>query len=394
MRRSPTRDLIVGLFVLAGLAAIAYLSLSIGGVSYSGPKGFILYADFDEIGGLKPRAPVVISGVKVGEVDGHRRSTTTTAPASRFNLDPTLKLPIDTIGLDRHLRRARRPLRLAAARRRRAAAQARRRDRVRRVGGHPRAADRQAHPQRRRRRRQEDDEGRRSADPDGDAHDASRSASLALALLAAALRSAAPAASRTTTIRRERFNRKIFWFNDKLDAYALEPVARGWDYVMPDAVQRGISRFFNNLRFPIIFANDLLQGKPRDAAESVARFEINTFFGGARLLRPRRRPRPAGRRTRTSARRSACGASRRGRTWCCRSSGRPARATRSALAGDAALAIYPYFVPIPRVSVAGDRGRHRQRALALLDEVAAGQGGVARLLRLRAQRLRAAPLER
>jgi phospholipid-binding lipoprotein MlaA len=77
----------------------------------------------------------------------------------------------------------------------------------------------------------------------------------------------------------EPFNRKVFWFNDKLDTYALEPVARGWDYVMPDVAQRGITRFFNNLRFPIVFANNLLQGKPRAAAESLARFEINTFFG-------------------------------------------------------------------------------------------------------------------
>jgi phospholipid/cholesterol/gamma-HCH transport system substrate-binding protein len=95
MRRSPTRDLIVGLFVLVGLAALAYLSLSIGGVSYGGPKGFLLIANFDEIGGLKVRAPVVISGVKVGEVakiglnDDYRAKVT-------FNLDPSLKLPVDT----------------------------------------------------------------------------------------------------------------------------------------------------------------------------------------------------------------------------------------------------------------------------------------------------------
>jgi len=95
MRRSPTRDFVVGLFVLAGLGALAYLSLSIGGVSYTGRKGMILFADFDEIGGLKERSPVVISGVKVGEVasiglaDDYRAKVT-------FNLDPTLKLPIDT----------------------------------------------------------------------------------------------------------------------------------------------------------------------------------------------------------------------------------------------------------------------------------------------------------
>lgn len=95
MRRSATRDLVVGLFVLAGLAAVAYLSLSVGGVAYTGPKGFLLYADFDEIGGLKPRAPVVISGVKVGEVAAIDLADDYRARVS-FNLDPTLQLPADT----------------------------------------------------------------------------------------------------------------------------------------------------------------------------------------------------------------------------------------------------------------------------------------------------------
>jgi phospholipid/cholesterol/gamma-HCH transport system substrate-binding protein len=95
MRRSPTRDLLVGCFVLAGLAAIAYLSLRVGGVSYTGPTGLRVFADFDEIGGLKPRAPVVISGVKVGEIediglaDDYRARVT-------LSLDPALRLPIDT----------------------------------------------------------------------------------------------------------------------------------------------------------------------------------------------------------------------------------------------------------------------------------------------------------
>jgi phospholipid-binding lipoprotein MlaA len=75
-------------------------------------------------------------------------------------------------------------------------------------------------------------------------------------------------------------NRKVFWFNDHLDMYVLEPVARGWDYIAPDVVQRGLSNFFNNLRFPIVFPNDLLQGKPRKAVEEWARFQVNTFLGG------------------------------------------------------------------------------------------------------------------
>src|SRR5438874_13302711 len=68
MTRAPLRDLLVGLFVLAGLGAIAYLSLSVGGLSARGPGGLMVFADFDEIGGLKPRAQVVISGVRVGQV--------------------------------------------------------------------------------------------------------------------------------------------------------------------------------------------------------------------------------------------------------------------------------------------------------------------------------------
>jgi len=78
----------------------------------------------------------------------------------------------------------------------------------------------------------------------------------------------------------EPMNRKIFWFNDTLDVYAIEPVARGWDYVVPDAVQLSITHFFNNLRFPIVFVNDLLQCRPRPALEELARFQINTFIGG------------------------------------------------------------------------------------------------------------------
>ena len=95
MTRAPLRDLLVGLFVLAGLGAIAYLSLSVGGVSFRRAGGLTLYADFDEIGGLKPRAQIVISGVKVGQVgtiglDENYRARV------RLELDEGLKVPIDT----------------------------------------------------------------------------------------------------------------------------------------------------------------------------------------------------------------------------------------------------------------------------------------------------------
>src|SRR5215468_4042620 len=95
MKRSPFRDLMVGLFVLAGLAAVAYLSLGVGGVSLRGAGGFRLYADFDEIGGLKSRAQVVISGVKVGQVDSITLDESYRARVA-LDLDPGLKLPVDS----------------------------------------------------------------------------------------------------------------------------------------------------------------------------------------------------------------------------------------------------------------------------------------------------------
>ena len=95
MRRSPGRDLLVGVFVLLGLGAIAYLSLAVGGASWQRRGGLELVANFDELGGLKTRAPVVVSGVKVGQVRAIRLGDDYRARVT-LDLDPTLKLPADT----------------------------------------------------------------------------------------------------------------------------------------------------------------------------------------------------------------------------------------------------------------------------------------------------------
>ena len=93
---TPIRDLVVGLFVAAGLAALAYLSISLGGLTYTGPGGLEIYATFDEIGGLAPRAPVVIGGVRVGEVDSITLDPEDFRARVKLDLDPGLKLPDDT----------------------------------------------------------------------------------------------------------------------------------------------------------------------------------------------------------------------------------------------------------------------------------------------------------
>ena len=47
MNSSPVRDLIVGAFVLAALVSIAYLSVTLGGLAYTGKGGLELFATFD-----------------------------------------------------------------------------------------------------------------------------------------------------------------------------------------------------------------------------------------------------------------------------------------------------------------------------------------------------------
>ena len=96
MRRAPMRDFVVGLFVLAGLAAIAYLSITVGGLSYAGPGGLTLHAFFDQTGGLKPRAPVVIAGVKVGQVTAITLDAKSGRARVTFDLDKSLQIPADT----------------------------------------------------------------------------------------------------------------------------------------------------------------------------------------------------------------------------------------------------------------------------------------------------------
>lgn len=62
-------DMWVGLFVLVGAAALIFLALNVGNMgSLSFDKGYNITTRFDNIGGLKPRAPVKSAGVVVGRV--------------------------------------------------------------------------------------------------------------------------------------------------------------------------------------------------------------------------------------------------------------------------------------------------------------------------------------
>jgi phospholipid-binding lipoprotein MlaA len=77
----------------------------------------------------------------------------------------------------------------------------------------------------------------------------------------------------------EPVNRAIFGFNEKVDHYVLDPITRGYRFIVPTPARRGVERFFRNLRSPVVFANLVLQGRGRDAAVTVGRFAANTTLG-------------------------------------------------------------------------------------------------------------------
>ncbi|MCZ6782930.1 MAG: VacJ family lipoprotein [Proteobacteria bacterium] len=77
----------------------------------------------------------------------------------------------------------------------------------------------------------------------------------------------------------EGINRRIFSFNEGADRWLVEPVAIGWNFVLPRFVQERFADFFDLTGMPVVLLNDLLQGKGEDAAMDVVRVITNLLFG-------------------------------------------------------------------------------------------------------------------
>jgi len=90
-------DVWVGLFVLLGAAALLFLALQAGNMSsLSFSKTYAVTGKFDNIGGLKPQAPVKSAGVVVGRVGDISFDDKTYQAMVRLDLDPSFKFPKDS----------------------------------------------------------------------------------------------------------------------------------------------------------------------------------------------------------------------------------------------------------------------------------------------------------
>ncbi|MBS3916434.1 MAG: VacJ family lipoprotein [Sulfuritalea sp.] len=82
----------------------------------------------------------------------------------------------------------------------------------------------------------------------------------------------------------EGFNRAMFGFNEGLDKVIIKPVATGYEAVLPSPIQTGVANFFSNIADLMIGVNNLLQGKPAQAASDAGRVLVNTTVGFLGLI--------------------------------------------------------------------------------------------------------------
>jgi phospholipid-binding lipoprotein MlaA len=84
----------------------------------------------------------------------------------------------------------------------------------------------------------------------------------------------------------EPLNRKVHAFNNAVDRTVAKPLAKAYVAVVPRPVRLGVRNFFNNLGQPVSMVNALLQGRPKQAGQTLARFAVNTTVGVAGIFDP------------------------------------------------------------------------------------------------------------
>ena len=92
-----TLDLWVGIFVVAGVAALVMLAMKVGNLgSYNMSETYQVHAYFSNIGGLKPKAAVRSSGVLVGRITGISLDTNRYEANVVMSIDKRYEFPKDT----------------------------------------------------------------------------------------------------------------------------------------------------------------------------------------------------------------------------------------------------------------------------------------------------------
>ncbi|MBK0055984.1 MULTISPECIES: VacJ family lipoprotein [unclassified Stenotrophomonas] len=84
----------------------------------------------------------------------------------------------------------------------------------------------------------------------------------------------------------EPLNRRVHRFNVGVDNVIARPLATAYTHVVPRFARTGVSNFFSNIRSPVTILNQLLQGRPDDAWDTLGRFLMNSTVGIGGLFDP------------------------------------------------------------------------------------------------------------
>lgn len=84
----------------------------------------------------------------------------------------------------------------------------------------------------------------------------------------------------------EPLNRATFLLNEGIYTVLLRPISKGYEKVVPKPVRRGISNAFENVKFPVRFVNDTLQGNFKRAGQETGKFLVNSVAGVGGIGRP------------------------------------------------------------------------------------------------------------
>jgi len=89
------KELAAGFFLFIGILSLAYISVKLGRLEVIGGKGYLLYAEFEKAGGIKPGAVVEIAGVEVGKIKNVR--LVDYQALIEFTVDEDIKIQEDAI---------------------------------------------------------------------------------------------------------------------------------------------------------------------------------------------------------------------------------------------------------------------------------------------------------
>ena len=83
----------------------------------------------------------------------------------------------------------------------------------------------------------------------------------------------------------EGLNRVTFKVNDGMYTYIFKPISKGYEFILPKFMRRGVDNAFENVKYPVRVVNCILQGKIKRAGQETEKFAVNTVAGVGGLFR-------------------------------------------------------------------------------------------------------------